>query len=71
MSKDVYRDLAAKAENLKASLERGDINESEFKELVQDIIIAQTIKDNAIHLEENAEFREAITSAINMAMMIP
>lgn len=62
--------LAQKAENLKASLERNDISQQEFKELVNDLIVLETINNDAMNLEENIQYREIIVGVIDLASMI-
>jgi hypothetical protein len=46
-------ELATKAQDLKDQFDCMKLSESEFKELVNDLIITQTIDNDALYLEEN------------------
>jgi hypothetical protein len=48
----------------------GQLSSSEFKELVCDLIIAETINHATLELEENIACREIILNVINFASAI-
>lgn len=63
-------ELAAKSQELKQMYDAGQLNETEFKELVCDLIIVHTINNSALELEENITCREIILGVINFASAI-
>ncbi|MFZ9589116.1 MAG: hypothetical protein ACO28V_05250 [Chitinophagaceae bacterium] len=63
-------ELAAKSQELKQMYDAGQLNETEFKELVCDLIIVHTINNAALELEENITCREIILGVINFASAI-
>ena len=46
-------ELASKAQDLKDQFDCMKLSESEFKELVNDLIIVQAMDNDALYLEEN------------------
>ena len=63
-------ELAIKAQDLKQMFESGDLSKEEFKELVDDLIVTQTINNAALQLEENIATREIIVAVIDFASML-
>ncbi len=63
-------ELAVKAQDLKQMFESGNLSREEFKELVNDIIVVETINNAALHLEENLTTREIIVGVIDFASML-
>ncbi len=63
-------ELAVKAQDLKKMFESGNLSREEFKELVNDIIVVETINNAALHLEENLTTREIIVGVIDFASML-
>ena len=62
--------LAINAQNLKDMFESGDLDREEFKELIDNIIIVETISNEALQLEENIATREIIVGVIDFASML-
>jgi hypothetical protein len=62
--------LAINAQNLKDMFESGDLDREEFKELIDNIIIVETISNEALQLEENIATREIILGVIDFAKML-
>jgi|APGre2960657423_1045063.scaffolds.fasta_scaffold03476_4 hypothetical protein len=63
-------ELAVKAQDLKQMFESGNLSREEFKELVNDIIVVETINNDALQLEENLTTREIIVKVIDFASML-
>jgi hypothetical protein len=63
-------ELAAKSQELKQMYDAGQLSSSEFKELVCDLIIAETINHATLELEENIACREIVLNVINFASAI-
>ncbi len=63
-------ELAVKAQDLKKMFESGNLSREEFKELVNDMIVVETINNAALHLEENLTTREIIVGVIDFASML-
>ena len=63
-------ELAVKAQNLKQMFESGNLSREEFKELVNDMIVVETINNDALQLEENIATREIIVGVIDFASML-
>ncbi len=63
-------ELAVKAQDLKQMFESGNLSREEFKELVNDMIVVETINNAALHLEENLTTREIIVGVIDFASML-
>ena len=62
--------LATKAQELQQMYQAGRLTNAEFKELVNDLIVVQTIDNAALELEENLNTRNIIVGVINFASMI-
>ena len=63
-------ELAIRAQDLKRMFESGDLSKEEFKELIDNIIIVETINNDALRLEENIATREIIVGVIDFASML-
>lgn len=63
-------ELAIRAQDLKRMFESGDLSKEEFKELIDDMIVTQTINNVALQLEENIATREIIVGIIDFASML-
>jgi polyhydroxyalkanoate synthesis regulator phasin len=63
-------ELAIKAQDLKQMFESGDLSKEEFKELVDDLIVTQTINNAALQLDENIATRQIIVGIIDFASML-
>ena len=64
------QELAMKAQELQNMYNAGQFSESEFKELVNDLIIRESINNAALELEENITYRNIIVGVINIASAI-
>ena len=64
------RAIAIKAQDLKRMFESGDLSKEEFKELIDDMIVSETINNAALQLEENIATREIIVGVIDFASML-
>ena len=64
------QELAIKAQELQNMYNAGQFSESEFKELVNDLIIRESINNAALELEENITYRNIIVGVINIASAI-
>tara|TARA_R110000868_G_scaffold116408_6_gene310013 strand:- start:1074 stop:1280 length:207 start_codon:yes stop_codon:yes gene_type:complete len=60
-------ELSNKAQDLKDQFDCMKLSESEFKELVNDLIIVQAMNNDALHLEENIKYHDIIVGVINIA----
>lgn len=60
-------ELAITAQNLKSQFDLGLLNQSEFKELVNNVIIVETINNDALLLEENIVYHTIIDNIIDIA----
>jgi polyhydroxyalkanoate synthesis regulator phasin len=63
-------ELAIRAQDLKQMFESGDLSKEEFKELIDNIIIVETINNDALRLEENIATREIIVGIIDFASVL-
>jgi polyhydroxyalkanoate synthesis regulator phasin len=63
-------ELAIKAQDLKQMFESGDLSKEEFKELVDDLIVTQTINNAALQLDENIATRQIIVGIIDFASVL-
>ena len=63
-------ELAIRAQDLKQMFESGDLSKEEFKELIDNIIIVETINNDALRLEENIATLEIIAGVIDFASML-
>ena len=63
-------ELAVKAQDLKQMFESGNLSREEFKELVNDMIVVETINNDALHLEENLTTRKIIVGVIDFASLL-
>ena len=64
------QELAIKAQELQNMFNSGQFSESEFKELVNDLIVQESINNAAMELEENITYRNIIVGVINVASAI-
>jgi polyhydroxyalkanoate synthesis regulator phasin len=64
------QELAIKAQELQDMFNAGQFTESEFKELVNDLIVQESINNAAMELEENITYRNIIVGVINVASAI-
>jgi polyhydroxyalkanoate synthesis regulator phasin len=64
------QELAIKAQELQNMYNAGQFTESEFKELVNDLIVQESINNAAMELEENITYRNIIVGVINVASAI-
>jgi polyhydroxyalkanoate synthesis regulator phasin len=64
------QELAIKAQELQNMYNTGQFSESEFKELVNDLIVQESINNAAMELEENITYRNIIVGVINVASAI-
>lgn len=62
--------LAIKAQDLKQMFESGNLTREEFKELVNDMIVVETINNDALQLEENLTTRKIIVGVIDFASLL-
>ena len=63
-------ELAVKAQDLKQMFESGNLSREEFKELVNDMIVVETINNDALQLEENLTTRKIIVGVIDFASLL-
>ena len=63
-------ELAVKAQDLKQMFESGNLTREEFKELINDIIVVETINNDALQLEENLTTRKIIVGVIDFASVL-
>ena len=63
-------ELAVKAQDLKQMFESGNLSREEFKELVNDMIVVETINNDALQLEENLTTRKIIVGVIDFASVL-
>ena len=63
-------ELAVKAQDLKQMFESGNLSREEFKELVNDMIVVETINNDALQLEENLTTRKIIVGVIEFASVL-
>jgi len=63
-------ELAIRAQDLKQMFESGDLSKEEFKELIDNIIIVETINNDALQLEENIATRQIIVGIIDFASVL-
>jgi polyhydroxyalkanoate synthesis regulator phasin len=63
-------ELAIKAQDLKQMFESGNLSREEFKELVNDMIVVETINNDALQLEENLTTRKIIVGVIDFASLL-
>ena len=63
-------ELAVKAQDLKQMFESGNLTREEFKELVNDMIVVETINNDALQLEENLTTRKIIVGVIDFASLL-
>lgn len=63
-------ELAIKAQDLKQMFESGNLTREEFKELVNDMIVVETINNDALQLEENLTTRKIIVGVIDFASLL-
>lgn len=63
-------ELSVRALDLKQMYESGELSQAEFKELVQNLIVSQSINNAALELEENITCRNVIVGVINMASLL-
>jgi polyhydroxyalkanoate synthesis regulator phasin len=63
-------ELAIRAQDLKQMFESGDLSKEEFKELVDDLIVTQTINNAALQLDENIATRQIIVGIIDFASVL-
>ena len=63
-------ELAIKAQDLKQMFESGNLSREEFKELINDMIVVETINNDALHLEENLTTRKIIVGVIDFASLL-
>tara|TARA_R110000868_G_scaffold374834_1_gene639303 strand:- start:49 stop:255 length:207 start_codon:yes stop_codon:yes gene_type:complete len=63
-------ELAVKAQDLKQMFESGNLTREEFKELINDIIVVETINNDALQLEENLTTRKIIVGVIDFAKLL-
>jgi polyhydroxyalkanoate synthesis regulator phasin len=63
-------ELAVKAQDLKQMFESGNLSREEFKELVNDMIVVETINNDALELEENLTTRKIIVGVIDFASLL-
>ena len=64
------KELAQQSEELRHALEKGEITSEEFAELVNTLIVAESIESQALQLEENLYYRQVIMNVVNIASMI-
>ena len=63
-------ELAIRAQDLKQMFESGDLSKEEFKELIDNIIIVETINNAALQLDENIATRQIIVGIIDFASVL-
>jgi len=63
-------ELAIRAQDLKQMFESGDLSKEEFKELIDNIIIVETINNDALRLEENIATRQSSLGIIDFASVL-
>lgn len=63
-------ELSMKAQDLKKMFEDGQLSKEEFKELVDNLIITQTINNAALELDENIAARQIVVGVIEFASLL-
>ncbi len=63
-------ELAVQAQDLQTMFEAGQLSKEEFKELVQNILVVNSINNAALDLDENINTRKIVVGVIHLASMI-
>ncbi len=63
-------ELSIKSQDLKKMFEDGQLSKEEFKELVDNLIITQTINNAALELDENIVARQIVMGVIEFASLL-
>lgn len=63
-------ELSMKSQDLKKMFEDGQLSKEEFKELVDNLIITQTINNAALELDENIAARQIVVGVIEFASLL-
>ncbi len=63
-------ELAVQAQDLQKMFEAGQLSKEEFKELVQNILVVNSINNAALDLDENINTRKIVVGVIHLASMI-
>ncbi len=63
-------ELSIKSQDLKKMFEDGQLSKEEFKELVDNLIITQTINNAALELDENIVARQIVVGVIEFASLL-
>ncbi len=63
-------ELAIRAQDLQKMLEAGQLSKEEFKELVQNVLVVESINNAALELEENIVIRKIVVGVIDLASLL-
>jgi hypothetical protein len=63
-------DIAFQMREIIYQYERGELNESEFKELMRDIQLNESIAESSAELQQKAYFHQVITAVITAGSIL-
>lgn len=63
-------DIAFQMREIVYQYERGELNESEFKELMRDIQLNESIAESSAELQQKAYFHQVITAVITAGSIL-
>lgn len=70
MEKDQFQLIALQVNQLQKELDEGNINEDEYRELVQAVGALKAIESDTSNLEDNLQYRQMIINAIAVAKLL-
>jgi hypothetical protein len=70
MEKEQFRLVALQVNQLQKELDEGNINEDEYRELVQAVGALKAIESDTSNLEDNLQYRQIIINAIAVAKLL-
>jgi hypothetical protein len=70
MEKEQFRLVALQVNQLQKELDEGNINEDEYRELVQSVGALKAIESDTSNLEDNLQYRQIIINAIAVAKLL-
>jgi len=70
MKKDQFQLIALQVNQLQKELDEGNINEDEYRELVQAVGALKAIESDTSNLEDNLQYRQMIINAVAVAKLL-
>lgn len=70
MEKDQFQLIALQVNQLQKELDEGNINEDEYRELVQAVGALKAIESDTSNLEDNLQYRQMIINAVAVAKLL-